>query len=465
MSYGSDPDLQAAIAVTRFGLGARPGDIAAARSDPQGWLEAQVASQGADIPVAPGGQPLPDTRDRFQALLAYRAARQAAGQDMMARKAAAEPLNEALDNEILSRAWLGATAPASFRERWALFWGNHFSVSTKKGEELHATAAAFEREAIRPRVFGRFEDLLVASSGHPAMIMYLDQQNSIGPNSPAAIRQRLNGKAPGLNENLGREIMELHSLGADAGYSQADVTEFARALTGWSFGGGGVPIEQQGAFLYKPQVHEPGPRQVFGAAYPSGEFEQARAALRDFARSPHTSRHVARKLAAHFVADTPPPALVARLDAAYRESDGDLSHVARTLVRAPEAWSPQAAKLKTPYEFVISSYRIAGYGPGDPRKDVLGPLGGMGHRPLAAAQPNGWSDAAADWAAPDAIVKRISFAQGLANAHAPQAEPLQLADAALGARLGPATAAAIRRAESRPEAFTLLLMSPEFQRR
>jgi uncharacterized protein (DUF1800 family) len=465
MSFGPDRNLQAAIAVTRFGLGARPGELDAARGDPQGWLDAQIRSQGADVPVGPGGQSLPDTRDRFQALLAYRAARQAAGQDDMARKAAAEPLNDALDNEILSRAWLGATTPAPFRERWALFWGNHFSVSTVKGEELHATAAAFEREAIRPHVFGRFEDLLVASSAHPAMIMYLDQQNSVGPNSPAALRQAALGKHPGLNENLGREIMELHSLGADAGYSQADVTEFACALTGWSFAGGGASIEQQGAFLYKPQVHEPGARRVFGGAYPPGEFEQARAALRDFAASPHTSRHVARKLAAHFVSDTPPPALVARLDAAYRESGGDLSHVAKTLIRAPEAWAPQPAKLKTPYEFVISSYRIAGYGPADPRKDVLGPLGAMGHRPLAAPQPNGWSDAAADWAAPDSIVKRVSFAQGFTNAHAPQAEPVQLADVALGARLNPATATAIRRAESRPEAFAILLMSPEFQRR
>ena len=286
------------------------------------------------------------------------------------------------------------------------------------------------------------------------------QARSAGPDSVAGERRDV-----GLNENLAREIMELHTLGADAGYSQADVTEFARALTGWSIGGGGAPIEQQGGFLYRPQVHEPGARRVFGASYPPGGFEQARTALRAFAASPHTSRHVARKLAAHFVADTPPPMLTARLDAAYRESDGDLSHVAKALIGAPEAWSPQATKLKTPYEFVVSSYRAAGYGPVDPRKDVLGPLGAMGHRPLAAPQPNGWSDAAADWAAPDSIVKRISFAQGFANAHAPRAEPLQLADATLGARLSPDTAAAIRRAESRPEAFAILLMSPEFQRR
>lgn len=465
MSNRSSSDLQAAIAVTRFGLGARPGELEAARSDPQGWLRAQITPAGADIPRAPGGQPLPSTPDRMASFFAYREAVQAARMDMAARKLAAQPLNDATAEELMARAWLGAATPSPFRERWALFWSNHFSVSSAKGEQLNATAAAFEREAIRPHVFGRFEDLLEASSHHPAMLMYLDQEQSLGPDSPAGLRRQASGKRGGLNENLGREIMELHTLGAEAGYTQADVTEFARALTGWSMGGRNGPVEQMGAFVYRPNFHEPGGRQVFGRSYAPGEEAQASAILADFAVSPHTSRHVARKLAAHFVADTPPPALVNRLDRAFQDSRGDLSVVAATLVTAPEAWTPQPAKLKTPYEFLISSYRIAGYGPLDARKDVIGPLSALGHRPLAAPQPNGWSDAAADWAAPDAIVKRVSWAQGFSNAHAPTAEPLQVADAALGARLSPATATAIRRAESRPEAFTLLLMSPEFQRR
>jgi uncharacterized protein (DUF1800 family) len=460
----SSKPLEASLAATRFGLGARPGELEVAGSDPQGWLMAQVGPGGADIPAAPDGSPLPSAQDRYQALIASRAAERAAGADTEARKAALQPLRDATDGEVLARAALAASTPASFRERWALFWGNHFSVSTVKGEELMATAAGFEREAIRPHVFGRFEDLLVASSSHPAMLMYLDQPNSVGPNSPAGLKRAAAGKPAGLNENLGREIMELHSLGADAGYSQADVTEFARALTGWSMGGGGAPVERQGAYLYKADLHEPGPRQVFGQTYSPGEQEQARAALAQFARSPHTSAHIARKLATHFVADSPPPGLVRRLDRAFQESDGDLAHLAKTLVTAPEAWSPEPAKLKTPYEYLISAYRAVGYTPSDAKKDIFNPLGGLGQRPLAARQPNGWSDQAADWAAPDAVIKRMTWARNFAGAHAPD-DPGALAVAMLGPRLQPATLQAVQRAETRPQALTLLLMSSEFQRR
>ena len=464
MTLRSDPALQSAIAVTRFGLGARAGELQGASGDPQGWLAAQIRTSGADIPLAADGSPLPSGQERWQALQVARAAEKAAGADPDARKAAMQPLRDAIDDEVLARAQLGAATDAPFRERWALFWANHFSVSTVKGDELNATAAAFEREAIRPHVFGRFEDLLVASSRHPAMLMYLDQQNSVGPNSPAGLKRALAGHPAGLNENLGREIMELHTLGADAGYSQADVTEFARALTGWSMAGGGAPLERQGAYLYKTELHEPGERQVFGQSFGPGEEGQARAALAAFAASPHTSRHIARKLAAHFSADDPPSILVRRLDEAYRDSGGDLSILARALIAAPQAWSPESAKLKTPYEFIVSSYRATGYIPTVPGRDVLGPLGGLGQRPLAARQPNGWSDAAADWAAPDAVIKRMTWARNFAGGHA-ALDPVPLADSALGARLTSDTRTAIAQAETRPQALTLLLMSPEFQRR
>jgi uncharacterized protein (DUF1800 family) len=457
----TDSDLKAAIAVTRFGLGAKPGDLEAARADPQGWLQSQITPAGADIPQAPGGGLLPSSQTRYQDFLAYRQAVKAAGMDMAARKAASQPLNDETQQEILSRAWLGATTPSPFRERWALFWDNHFTVSSAKGEDVATTAAAFEREAIRPNVFGRFHDLLAASSGHPVMLTYLDQVQSVGPNSPAGRKRATSG----LNENLGREIMELHSLGADAGYTQADVTEFARALTGWSMAGGGAPPEQQGLILYKPNVHEPGPRQVFGKAYAPGEQDQAQAVLADFASSPHTAQHVARQIAVHFVSDTPPPALVARLKRAYLDSHGDLSVVATALITAPEAWDPAARKLKTPYEFVISSFRATGTGPTDVKRDVMNPLNAMGHRPFGAPQPNGWSDAAADWAAPDAIIKRLSWSHNFANANAPMGDPALAAQAALGGRLTPLTLTTVKRAETRQEAFAILLMSPEFQRR
>ncbi len=456
-----DPSLAAAIAATRFGLGARPGEIETASNDPQGWLTAQIQSEGGEIPQAPGGGPLPSCSERFALLENCKAAEKAAGQDELLRKAAFQPLNDGFADEIASRFWLGAVTPSPFRERWALFWANHFSVSANKGREVMAVVGAFDREAIRPHMFGRFEDLLLASSQHPAMLLYLDQSQSIGPNSPAGLRRQ----GAGLNENLGREIMELHSLGADAGYTQADVTEFARALTGWSVAQGNAPPTQQGRFVYRANIHEPGPRTIFGRRYPPGQQEQAEAALRDFAASPHTAEHIARQLAVQFVADDPPPSLVARLKRGYLDSQGDLAHLARVLIAAPEAWDPPAAKLKTPYEFLISSYRAAGVGPSDPRKDVLNPLSGLGHRPYTAPQPNGWPDQAADWASPDAMVKRLGYAQAFAAAHAPLEDPVQVAQATLGARLTPAAYTTIKRAETRQEAFAILLMSPEFQRR
>lgn len=456
-------DLRAAIAATRFGLGARPGEIEAARGDPQGWLLAQITADGADQPRAPDGEALPSAQARFQAFFAYREAVKAAGMDMDARKLAAQALNQESGQELLARARLAATTPASFRERWALFWSNHFTVSTVKGEDLGASAAAFEREAIRPHVFGRFEDLLLASSRHPAMLLYLDQPSSIGPDSPAGLRR---GSRAGLNENLGREIMELHTLGAAAGYSQADVTEFARALTGWSMAGANTPLEQQGAFLYRANFHQPGPRAVFGRRYGEGEEDQARAVLADFAASPHTAQHVATRLAAHFAADDPPPALVRRLMRSFHDSDGDLAELARTLVTAPEAWDPAPQKLKTPYELLVSSYRLAGAEPSDMRKSLIGPLTALGQRPLSAPQPNGWSDQAQDWAAPDAIVKRLTWAQGFASGpDAAGIDPVAAATAGLGARLSPATATAVARAETRPQGLAILIMSPEFQRR
>jgi uncharacterized protein (DUF1800 family) len=499
MSLPSDHEIAGAVAVSRFGLGARPGELAVAVADPKGWLKAQIDRQGADHP--PGL--LPNSQDRFLAYLAARADAQslkreaaavaeqesmtttpgamsqmsetaASGQGMVAaaamgqspldrlkaeRRAAQKPLRDGIAAEILARAQLAATTPAPFRERWALFWFNHFTVSTAKPAAA-VLVGPFEREAIRPHVFGRFEDLLYASSTHPAMLMYLDQERSTGPDSAGGLRRNA-----GLNENLAREIMELHTVGADSGYTQTDVTEFARALTGYSIGIQRDGETLAGRALYRPQLHEPSARTVMGRRYPDTGSSQARAILADLAASPHTADHVARKLAIHFVADNPPPALVARLRSAYLDSGGDLAVVATALIDAPEAWGPASTKFKRPYEFVISSYRIAGAAPTDPDRELIQPLTTMGERPMAAPQPNGWSEQASDWTAPDAIVKRLNWSAAFAAAHAPPEAPIQLADAALGARLTPPTRLAVMRAESRPEAMTLVLMSPEFQRR
>ena len=487
--------LRGAIAVTRFGLGARPGEIEAASNDPQGWLRAQIRREGADQPVgaplpqptakapaamgamtAPGeganaptppaqlsfaaGQSLPSMREAYGVFASYQDQKKADKGDPLARRDAVAPLYQMAGEEILARARLAAGTGAPFRERWALFWANHFTVSAKSLPMTVATGP-FEREAIRPNVFGRFEDLLVASTGHPGMLLYLDQAQSIGPNSPAGVRGR-----GGLNENLGREILELHTVGADAGYTQADVTEFARALTGWSIGRDNArESAAPGTFIFRPQVHEPGARTVMGKTYSDDQGFQALAILKTLAAHPKTAARLSHKIAAHFVADDPPPALVAHLTQAWVTSRGDLGQVAAALIEAPEAWAPRPAKFKTPYEFMASMYRAADTLPVDPAKEVVQPLKALGQAPFGAAQPNGWSDVAADWAAPDAIVKRLTWAQAFAAAHVPQTEPKVLAASALGERLTPKTATAVARAESRPEAFAILVMSPEFQRR
>ena len=457
--------LQGAIAATRFGLGARPGEIDAASADPQGWLIAQIRPEGADQPEGL----LPTSVERMEALYAYRAERkdyqqekaadpeQAAAEQAEAFKAAQKALIGEVGQEFLARTRLGASTPASFRERWALFWADHFTVSATK-QASAVVVGAFEREAIRPHVFGRFEDLLVASSQHPGMLLYLDQAQSFGPDSMAARVRKV-----GLNENLAREIMELHTMGADAGYTQADVTEFARALTGWSVGGPNEPDGVRGRFMFRARAHEPGTRTIMGRRYAEDGEGQARRVLHDLAANPHTARRISRKIAVHFVADDPPPALVERLSRAWMGSDGRLDVVARALVEAPEAWSPAAAKFKRPYEFVVSSYRAVGAEPDEIGK-IAPVLTGLGQKPFSAPSPKGWPEQAAEWAAPDAVIKRLEYAKAFAAKAGPLVDPVAVADSALGPRLGERSRLAIRRAEDRSEALALLLMCPEFQR-
>lgn len=472
----SSNDISAAIAVTRFGLGARPGELASVAGDPRGWLLDQIRPAGADQPQGSGES----SAARIQAFRAYqterremrRAAGDGDGPDAMDSqrdpvRIAARMLREGTAVDFLARARLAATTPAGFRERWALFWANHFTVSAVK--LVTATVAGpFEQEALRPRVFGRFEDLLVASTAHPAMLLYLDQAQSVGPNSRAAAvlrrRPRANGGGGGLNENLAREILELHTVGLGGGYSQADVTEFARALTGWSVGGLREAQDRQGRFVFRVAAHEPGARTVMGRTYRDGDAAQAAAILKDLAAHPATARHLARKIARHFVADDPPTALVGRLEAAWTGSGGDLSVVARALVEAPEAWDPTPAKFKTPYEFLVSSWRAIGGQPGA-IEHLAQPLNALGQRPFSAPSPKGWDETAATWAAPDAIIKRMTWAEGFSAVVAGELDPDVVARDALGARLSDPVRTAVARAESRQEALSILLMSPEFQRR
>ena len=454
-----DRDLAAAIAVTRFGLGAKPGELAAARGDPRGWLQAQIRPTGADQPETPA----PDAAARLVEFRDYQRQKRAAElahQDFDPVKEVRKLILADTGADFLARAQLAATTDAGFRERWTLFWCNHFTVSASKAQ-VATLVGPFEAEAIRPHVFGRFEDMLVASSSHPAMLLYLDQAQSVGPDTMAAMYLSRGGKQAGLNENLAREIMELHTVGVEAGYSQADVTEFARAMTGWSIGGLQEP--DAGKFRFRPAAHEQGVRTVMGKSYAQAGAEQALAVMKDLAANPHTAHHVSLKLARHFVADDPPPALVARLQRTFQGTHGDLAEVARTLVLAPEAWSPEALKFKTPYEFLVSAWRAAGASPA--ALPQLAVLNALGQKPFSAPSPKGWPEEAEVWCAPDAVIKRMAWAQNLAAQSLSGRDPVQMASDALGARLTSLVATAIKRAETREEGLAILLMSPEFQRR
>jgi uncharacterized protein (DUF1800 family) len=353
-----------------------------------------------------------------------------------------------------------------FVERLVHFWSNHFAVSVDKLLVI-GLAGVFERDAIRPHVLGRFEDLLLAVVRHPAMLLYLDQAQSMGPGSFAGRRARAAAgqqRTRGLNENLAREILELHTLGVRGGYSQEDVTEFARALTGWTLPDGESVNDGSVTFRFVSALHEPGARKMLDRNYADGGEQQARDILHDLCIAPATARHIAHKLARHFVADDPPPALVQRLADAFERTGGDLPSLYRELVASPEAWQPAPTKFKTPWEWAISSLRALGRREVTPVQttNLMNQLGQPVWRP---GSPAGYDDTAATWAAPDALLRRVEVAQRLAVQSGDAIDARALAPQVLPRALGETTANAIARAETGATALALLLVCPEFMRR
>jgi uncharacterized protein (DUF1800 family) len=308
--------------------------------------------------------------------------------------------------------------------------------------------------------------MLLAVEQHPAMLLYLDNQRSVGPNSVLAQRAARRERTLGLNENLAREILELHTLGVDAGYTQSDVTSFAKVLTGWSLGGGtgAQRAGLTGEFLFRPQLHEPGPQTVFRRRYGESDQAQGRAALNDLALAPATARHIATKLARHFIADDPPPAAVARISEAFERSGGDLPQVYRALMSCEEAWHAPLAKYKTPQDYLLSIYRGLQLPVADAPRSIAA-FDVLGQRQFAPGSPAGWPDRSDDWDGASALMKRIEFADAVAQraggAHTVAELGLQL----LGATYSDETRASLSHAATDAQALTLLLTAPEFLRR
>ncbi|MCW1381473.1 DUF1800 domain-containing protein [Novosphingobium sp. KCTC 2891] len=490
----------------RFGLGRRPGE--ALPADPARWGEAQFA---AFRPALPGADRLARPEAVLARYLEYlkerKAEKQAQARSIAMAEAGAGPgtepgmdpgigpangpveplpaakpaeaaglelrrfLRQQYTAQVGLRLRAAASSDAPFVERLVHFWANHFAVSADRAD-LRALTAFLEFDAIRPHVLGRFEDMLVAVERHPAMLLYLDQAKSVGPGSALGRRSADKGRPIGLNENLGREILELHTLGVRAGYSQADVTELARALTGWSVtglgrgvtAGAGQGTAPAGQFVYAADLHEPGSRTVLGKTYSDGGEGQARAVLADLARAPATARHIAVKLARHFVADDPPPALVAGLEQAFLESGGDLPRVYAALLSAPEALAGAPAKFRSPWQWTLASLRGA---PellrGMTDQGLTATLEQLGQPTWRPGSPAGFDDIAAAWAAPDALYRRIEAAGRLAAQYT-QGDPRALAQDLFGAGLSPATRDTVARADSAQQGFALLLVSPEMLR-
>jgi uncharacterized protein (DUF1800 family) len=515
-------DSQAAlVALNRFGLGARggaSGDFVNAASDPRGFVKAELhrpngvllelpglrstpalaqtvfayqfeivqarnaVKSGAPMPASnPPAQPAADAKPQPRNLslnsTATDIAGKAAAMETTEANAAMTPAEAMQPNpakpvperpniiqktyraEALARLQRAMIADCGFAERLVVFWSNHFCISANKGGLARMWAGSFEREAIRPYVLGRFGDMLKAVEQHPAMLFFLDNQQSLGPESRAGQNRKR-----GLNENLAREIMELHTLGVGGGYSQDDVTSLARIITGWTYAGRQGQLGAPGTFVFNANAHQPGAQRLLGKIYENNGVAQGEAALAELARHPSTAKFIATKFVRHFVADDPPQALAARLQQVFLRSNGDLKALAMALVDSDEAWQAPMTKLRSPYEFLVATGRLLARVPDDPQR-YLGGLNVLGQPLWSPAGPNGFPDSNAAWAAPEGMKLRLDISAQVSSRIAESIDPRDLLELAAADAASMETRRTIERAESRQQALALLLMSPEFQRR
>jgi uncharacterized protein (DUF1800 family) len=403
-------------ALNRFGLGARVGEREGIR-DPHDWLAQQL--EGPPPQLASSGLPTADViADVLQRRRRARGARRREGEDdprVALRTLAATEALAALTERVVTE--------RPFVERLVAFWSNHLCVSIAAKPLLAGLAGHYEREAIRPHVLGQFEDMVLASAKHPAMLVYLDNAQSIGPSSAAAQRASRRGRTRGLNENYARELLELHTLGVSGGYTEDDVIALARMLTGWTVAGlgsaaAGATAERDAmAFTFRAAQHEPGPKRVLGVQYAQGGEAEGEAVVRYLCRHPSTATFIAQKLVRHFVADEPPPAAVETVAAVFRQTRGDLRAVARTLVRLPEAWDTAHRKFRTPQDWLVAVLRALEV------RDAPRPLPQLLRelrQPLwGPPAPKGYADTRQEWLEPDALMNRAELARTIATRAAP----------------------------------------------
>ncbi|WP_257264831.1 DUF1800 family protein [Endozoicomonas sp. ONNA2] len=471
---------QAIIASNRFGLGARRGEIKSAQSAPRDWLLQQLITPQFDLS-------LPDSATVIRQYHSFRAQKASAANRESASDNNQMAANDSRKNyfrfcyDNLSRA-IGSTH--SFSWRLLDFFSNHFSV-TAQGGIMTSLAPTLEREAIAPNLQGSFAEMLVAVEQHPAMLVYLDNDKSIGPDSKQAVALRKRNKpGKGINENLAREILELHTLGINGGYQLDDIQELARAITGWSVNISGQSKDH--GFLFRERTHQPGVRTILGKKYASSGVEQGEAILRDLAVHPYTARFISRKLARHILSDQPPEPLVAAMAKRWLQTGGNLQEVYTTLIQHPLSWETESRKLKTPREFLISVCRATDayvtekqssqkqkrsqkrsqkreIKPND--RILINALTAMGQKPFGAGSPAGFADVSAAWDGANTLLTRIDWTYRKVTSMPGGVEPLLLAEEILGSQLSAHSQKVIGGAESRRQGLAMLFLSPEFIRR
>jgi uncharacterized protein (DUF1800 family) len=432
-------DARTAHVLIRFGLGRRGTE--SLPDDPIRWLARQLDGPDPALVVA-----APSTADGLRALALDRHDFHTMGGQAIRR---VNPMYKAQFAAIIANL---LTTQVPFRERLVWFWANHFTISLRYEGELEAVAPGFLREAIRPHVTGTFADMLLAVMQHPAMLMYLDNVGSVGPNSGVG---RTNHH--GMNENLARESLELHTVSEASGYTQQDIIEYAKMLTGWS-------VTTEGptpGFLFRPAFHEPGPKTLLGRTFPPG-FAGGMEAVTWLGHHPMTYRHLATKLVRHFVADSPPPAAVHTIETVLQQSGGNLRAASLALTALPEAWQP-LTKLRDPIDYVLAVLRALDQPTVFmPEFDAISVT--LGQSLLLAPLPNGFPDTEDDWDSGEQLLRRVDWVYRLAPRFA-SVDAAQLARDSLGDLLSAETLAQVSQAGSRRDALALLLSSPEFLRR
>ncbi|NNC37397.1 MAG: DUF1800 domain-containing protein [Hyphomonadaceae bacterium] len=446
------------IATNRFGLGANSFDVLKAQSNPKKWLHDQISSTKIE-PEIPSKLPSSD-----QILLESYLSRGIKDEDKkqdirkIRRKQFYGALSARLKNQIKTE--------HPFAERLVMFWSNHFTVSRTRGI-IGPAIPAYENEAIRPHIFGPFEDMLLSVVQHPCMLIYLDNISSIGPNS-------LQGKRRGkdLNENLAREILELHTIGAQGGYTQADVTNFAKIITGWTVARKRKNARRQktppGNFMFNNRVHEPGEQILLGQTFRQNGQAQGIEALKHISRHPSTAKFIATKLVRHFVNDNPPAQAVEKIERVFKSTNGNLAKVSHALIDLDEAWDDTGTKVKSPEELVISTLRAL-YDDGltalPPRRFLFPALKTMGQDIFHAPSPAGWPDEAEKWISPESLKHRIEWVRAISQYSSLSSQPLDVFANTIAPFTTDDIQKLIKGAPSREDGLALIFASPAFQRR